>query len=150
MSITTFDGKWYSFSNFSYDPVVYEDIWYPTSEHAFQAAKTFDIAERQRIASLPSPREAKAAGRKVVLRPDWEDVKYDIMVEILRDKFSERNPQARQTLLDSGTEYLEEGNTWHDNCWGNCRCARCINIEGTNFLGQALMQVRGEIISGAS
>lgn len=144
--IRSFTGKYEMLSNFARIPVEYEGITYPTSEHAFQAAKVVgDDAARQNIASLPGPRDAKKAGKKVALRPDWEQAKYDVMVEILRDKFSLRNPQAREILLSTGDEQLVEGNTWHDNCWGDCSCPKCKDKPGRNLLGTALMQVRDEI-----
>lgn len=144
--IRNFSGKYGALSNFSEYPVEYEGILYPSSEHAFQAAKVVgDDDARIAISQLPGPRAAKKAGSKVNLRSDWEQVKYDVMVEILRDKFSHRNPVARQILLGTGDEELVEGNTWHDNCWGDCSCPKCKDKPGRNLLGTALMQVRDEI-----
>lgn len=144
--INQFDDKYFFLSNFSKSRLVYDGISYPTVEHAFQAAKTLDIAERKRIAMLPTPGEAKRAGRRVFLRSDWEDVKDGIMYEILKEKF--KDPVLKQKLIDTGNEYLEEGTTWHDNYWGNCYCTKCKNIEGKNVLGKTLMKIRDEIRNG--
>ena len=147
--IDSFSGAYKDLSNFAYVPVVFEGITYPTSEHAFQAAKVIgDEETRKQIAALQGPRQAKAAGRKIALRKDWEQVKEDIMFEILRDKFSIRNPSARATLISTGNEELVEGNSWHDNTWGDCYCELCEGIEGANLLGKTLMRVREEIILG--
>lgn len=45
------------------------------------------------------------------LRHDWEKVKFDIMYEICKAKFSQ-NAELKDKLLATGDEYLEEGNTW--------------------------------------
>ena len=63
----------------------------------------------------------------------------------LTEKF--RIPELREKLLATGNEELVEGNTWHDNIWGNCSCDCCKKIEGQNKLGKLLMQVREEIRS---
>ena len=81
-------------------------------------------------------------GRKVQLRHDWEEVKYRLMVDICYAKFTQ-NPELKEILLSTGDETLVENTTgWHDNIWGNCECPRCINKEGKNLLGKALMEVR--------
>lgn len=49
-------------------------------------------------------------------RPDWEDVKVDIMLGLLRQKF--QHPELGAKLLATGDAYLVEGNTWGDTFWG--------------------------------
>lgn len=134
MAITSFSGKYEFLSNFYYSPVTYEGITYPTVEHAFQAAKTFDVTERRRISEMKTPGMAKRAGRRVLLREDWEAVKFDIMKTLVTQKFEDE--KLKQLLLDTGDEELVEGNTWHDTCWGVC------NGVGQNNLGKILMSVR--------
>jgi glycerol-1-phosphate dehydrogenase [NAD(P)+] len=56
--------------------------------------------------------------------------------------------KLREKLIATGDEYLEEGTLWHDNEWGNCRCANCTHITGRNKLGKILMQVRDELNNG--
>ena len=84
------------------------------------------------------PSSAKRKGRRVKLRDDWEEVKDQIMYEIVLNKFSQ-NEELRKKLIATGDEYLEEGNTWHDTYWGVC------NGKGKNKLGKILMQVREEL-----
>ena len=67
-------------------------------------------------------------------------VKDKVMLNFLRIKFM--NAELRDKLLETGDSVLIEGNTWHDNYWGNCSCAKCKDIEGKNMLGRLLMQVR--------
>lgn len=141
--INCFDGKWAFLSNFYWNEIEFEGITYPTNEHFFQAMKTLDIGERQKIANCLTPGQAKRMGRQVVLRSDWEEVKEDIMFLGLCLKFADE--QLADWLVETGDEPLEEGTTWHDNEWGNCSCPKCRNIEGKNKLGKLLMKVRGMI-----
>lgn len=146
--IGVFDGEFAWLSNFYESPIADEEgVVYPTIEHYFQAMKTLDSSERFNIAIQPTPGKAKRCGRKVSLRPDWEEVKEEIMFIALRKKFS--NPILKAKLLATGNEYLEEGTTWHDNEWGVCRCEKCQDILGKNKLGKLLMKLREEIRNGS-
>lgn len=44
------------------------------------------------------PDQSKEAGRRVQLRPDWEEVKVGIMEEIVRAKFTQ-HPELASKLL---------------------------------------------------
>ena len=47
------------------------------------------------------------------------------MFEICLAKFTNpKNSELKQKLLETGTEYLEEGNTWGDVYWGNSKWYR--------------------------
>lgn len=145
--IEKFEGKYDFLSNFYESEIEFEGIIYPTVEHAFQAAKTLDIKEREEIAKLPNPSLAKRAGRSVKLRMDWENIKDEVMLTCLRAKFA--IPELRERLIHTGNEWLVEGNTWHDNYWGDCSCFKCANIKGKNTLGYLLCKVRKEIVDNA-
>ncbi|MEK6642755.1 MAG: NADAR family protein [Planctomycetota bacterium] len=136
--IAEFQGQYRFLSNFWPAEVVHEGITYPSAEHAYQAAKTLDMAERRRIASIPDPGDAKREGRKLTLRPDWETAKFRAMEECVRDKFTRHSDLARK-LLDTGEAELIEGNTWGDRVWG------VYQGQGENRLGKILMKVRGEL-----
>ena len=129
----------YSFlSNYYRVPVTFEGIHYLNNEAAFQAQKTLDIEVRKQYSSL-SPQMAKEKGRGERLRPDWEEVKFDVMKQICIAKF-EQHPDLKEKLLATGNKILIEGNTWNDTCWG-------IDIKtgkGQNHLGQILMEIRDE------
>lgn len=86
--IDSFSGQYRFLSNFYPSVIDYEGFEYPTVEHAFQAAKTYDLNERRRIAASATPGDAKRRGRKVKLRDDWETVCRDVMLELIREKFS--------------------------------------------------------------
>lgn len=135
--INCFDGEFAFLSNFYPSPIEFEDITYPTNEHFFQAMKTLDLDERRAIANCATPGQAKRMGRRVALRPDWEEVKEDVMLTGLCIKFTDR--ALRSQLLETGDEELVEGNSWGDTTWGVC------NGVGQNKLGKLLMRVREEL-----
>jgi hypothetical protein len=143
LKIAEFQGEYRFLSNFWPAEVEFEGITYPSVEHAYQSAKTLDIDERKRIAALPTPVEAKRAGRAVTLRSDWERVKFDVMERCVRDKFT-RHPELCERLLATGEAELEEGNTWGDRVWG------VYEGQGENRLGKILMQLRAELRSRAA
>ena len=138
-AITDFDGAYEFLSNFHEVPVTYEGITYRSSEAAFQAAKSLDPADRERISKL-SPDESKRAGYSVKLREDWETVKVSVMEEVLRAKFTQ-NPELTEKLTATGQALLVEGNNWRDTFWGFD-----VNLGyGVNMLGQLLMRIRAEL-----
>lgn len=141
--IATFDGEYAFLSNFYYSPITIAGINFPTVEHAFQAMKTIDVAERQLIAAAPTPGKAKRLGRTVHLREDWEEAKESVMYLCLKAKFS--IPELREKLLATDEACLIEGTLWHDNEWGSCSCEKCKDIVGKNKLGKLLMKVREEL-----
>ena len=144
--IDKFDGDNAFLSNFYSSPITYDNICYPTVEHYFQAQKTLDKNKRKEIAAAMTPGVAKRLGRHVKLRPDWEEVKDDVMYRGLFLKFSQE--PLRQWLLETGDKFLKEGNTWHDNYWGVCSCEKCQQHVGRNHLGLLLMRVRTELKKG--
>ena len=82
--------------------------------------------------------EAKRLGRRVKLRPDWEDIKDEVMYEVVLDKFK-RNDNLKEKLLDTANAELIEENWWNDTYWGVCKG------KGKNKLGKILMKVRDEL-----
>lgn len=134
-SILEFKGEYHFLDNFYPAPITWEGIIYPTSEHAFQAAKTFDMELRKNIANTSSPFRAKKMGRNVELRSDWEECKYRLMEEIVLAKFLQ-NPELQEKLLATGNAHLEEGNHHADTTWGT------VDGKGENWLGKILMSVR--------
>jgi ribA/ribD-fused uncharacterized protein len=143
-AIMQFTGRWDCLSNFYPSPLMVGDgITYPTAEHAFQAMKTPDRGIRATIAAYTLPGAAKQAGRKLNLRPDWERIKKQVMLRVVMAKFA-RNPELALRLCATGNALLVEGNTWHDNYWGDCHCGQraACEMPGLNYLGQILMAAR--------
>lgn len=137
MPILGFTGKYNFLSNFYPSRIEFEDHKYNTVEHAYQAAKSISGEKRRSIRLASTPAEAKALGRKVKLREDWEQIKEQVMLDLLRKKFSILS--LKEKLLNTGDEYLEETNHWKDTYWGVC------NNKGKNRLGHLLMKVRSEL-----
>lgn len=106
-----------------------------TVEHYFQAAKFTDPGDRERVLGLPSPADAKRAGREAKLPPDWEKKKPMVMWELLKTKFAD--PFMKSKLLELRCNRVTEGNVWHDNYWGVCSCSRC-GGKGRDVLGKML------------
>lgn len=136
-------GEDYSFLSNMYPCLVkYNGIVYTCSEAAYQAAKSLDPTVPIEFCSMSGP-VSKRRGRQLKLREDWDDIKLTVMEEILRAKFSHK--EMADLLLSTGDAFLLEGNTWHDNFWGNCRCDKCASINGQNHLGGLLMKIREEL-----
>lgn len=138
MAITAFRGRWTKFSNYSLGVVFYKGHAYQSVEHAYQAQKSLDPAIQKMIRDQPTPATSKKIARAVLLRPDWDDVKLGIMLDLLREKFSQE--PERSILLSTGHEDLVEGNWWHDIFWGQCPVGT-----GENWLGRLLVKVRSEL-----
>lgn len=140
--INEFKGKYRIFSNYHICDILYEDILYPSTENAFQAAKCIDPEMRQLFVLL-SPNESKKMGREIHLREDWEKVKFQVMEDVVRYKFT-KHEDLKQKLLETGDSELIEGNDWKngaDTIWG-------ISLKtgiGENNLGKILMKIRDEL-----
>lgn len=138
--INEFKGRWWDLSNFSPNRVYFEGQGYPTSEHAFQAAKSDSPGYRSKVAQAPSPAAAKKLGRDVQIRPYWDAYwRYESMRMILRIKF--QSPGPRTTLHQTGDALLIEGNYWGDTTWG----VDLNSDRGHNILGLMLMDLRHDI-----
>lgn len=132
-------GPYGSFSNFYKAEVYYNYILWRTSEHAYQAAKFTDEEIKLSIARAKSPFDAVAIGRDPRnaehMRPDWEDVKYDVMKEIVGAKFSQHG-RLQDILVATGDALIIE-DAPGDYVWGVGK-----DGTGTNWLGKVLMEVR--------
>lgn len=130
--IDSFKGKYFFLSNFYERRVICFGLAFRNTEAAFQAMK---CPERMKEFCALSASAAKALGRTVQLRPDWEQVKEDIMYGVCYAKFSQ-NSDLGQRLINTGEVELIEGNDWGDTTWGVC------NGVGENKLGKILMRLR--------
>lgn len=135
--IDSFRGNHRFLSNFHPAEVELDGETYPTVEHAYQAAKTLDASERRFVRTAASAKEAKERGQGVLKQPNWDNLRYGVMLRLLRQKFGHRD--LGDLLLATQEAKLIEGNTWGDTTWGVCRG------KGKNMLGVLLMQVRDEL-----
>lgn len=135
--IDSFSGEFRWLSNFWPCKIISDGIEFPSVEHAYVAAKKQCPDFARKISKLPLAGNAKTEGRGITLRPDWDEVKYELMYKFLRQKFVANSPLGQ--LLDGtlGAELIE-GNNWKDTYWGVC------HGKGQNNLGKLLMQIREE------
>jgi len=136
--INNFQGPYRFLSNFWPCVVTLDEMIYPSVEHAYQAAKTINVNQRETIRNAKTPGEAKRLGRVVTLREGWNQLRIPVMRSLLRQKF--RNSVLCSKLLATGSVVLIEGNTWGDRFWGVDG-----QNEGENHLGKLLMEIRDEI-----
>lgn len=136
--VKRFRGDYEFLSNFYPAKQMYDGIAYYNAEAAYQAQKCADPDPKMHFAKLYSD-ESKRFGRTIVVREDWDEIKVDVMKQVVRAKF-EQNPRLAKMLLGTGDIPLREGNTWHDVFWG----VDLKTGEGENHLGQILMQLRKE------
>lgn len=141
-NIKGFFGEFKWLSNFWPCVVFYRGLEFNTSEAAYMYAKLEsdeDLKNYELIRHM-KPREVQQWGQKVKLRPNWDEIKLDIMREILYDKFT-GNKDLKQKLISTGAKYLEESNCWRDVFYGYD-----INFKkGENNLGKLLMEIREKI-----
>lgn len=137
-TIVRFDGEHAFLSNFHPSPVRGPlSLLFPTVEHAFQAAKCVRSRDVEMILDARTPGIAKRMGRGVEMRSNWDEIRVEVMEELVWAKFTA--PTLRTKLLSTGDAKLIEGNTWGDTFWGVC------NGIGENNLGKILMRVRERI-----
>lgn len=133
--INGFFGEYRWLSNYHECPVMFKGLIFKSSEAAYQAAKSLNPTDWLRFSNM-EPGESKKEGRKLKLREDWDEVKDEIMRNILFDKFL-RNKDLREKLIATDKKQLEETNWWGDTYWGVC------DGKGENKLGKTLMEIRG-------
>lgn len=136
-----YEQDFYVLSNFSSFRVLWKGEDFDTSEQVYHWEKFQGDSLVQGIIMLAtSAHEAfKLAERhKEFRRPDWDDVKVDIMRDILRAKVAQHE-YVRRKLLATGDRELVE-NSWRDWFWG---CGS--DGTGQNQLGKLWMEIRAEL-----
>lgn len=134
--ISEFRKRYFFLSNFYHAPIYHDGIRFTHNEHAFQASKTFSRKTRIAISKIAECHAAKAFGRSIdPLRPDWEEIKEEVMFQICLTKFVS-HPELRKRLINTGNAILKEGNNWGDKYWG------VVEGKGRNALGMILMKIR--------
>ncbi len=137
-TVNGFKGEYEFLSNFYPCRIEYEGLYYLNSEAAFQAQKCTNEEEKRTFCELTAVK-AKQHGRRVSLRPDWNEIRLDVMEKVLRAKFT-GSPQLAQKLIKTGNITLVEYNTWKDTFWGVD-----VKLGGENNLGKLLMKIRSEL-----
>ena len=136
-----YEQNFYVLSNFSAFTLVWKGIRFDTSEAAYHWEKFPDEPGiRDQIIAAPSAHEAYTLARsqKALRRPDWNQVKVDVMRDILREKVRQHVYVRRKLLATGDRELIED--SWRDDFWG-WGPAR----DGRNMLGRLWMEVRQEL-----
>jgi ribA/ribD-fused uncharacterized protein len=134
--IKELSGEYRFLSNFWSCFIEYEGLLYPSVENAYQAAKCANELDKDYFLTCKAS-DAKRRGRIVKMRPDWEEAKLGVMLQLVRQKFQQE--PLRTMLLATGDQEIQEGNWWGDLFWGT------VNGVGENHLGKILMKVREEL-----
>lgn len=136
--INGFFGEFRWLSNFAKleTPIEILGVEFHTTENAYQASKCKQMDDFVLFGNL-SASEAKAFGKQVEKRFDFEENKLAIMESLLEMKFSQ--PSFKEKLLATGNCYIEETNTWNDTFWGVC------DGVGENNLGMIIMKIRNKL-----
>jgi ribA/ribD-fused uncharacterized protein len=133
------ENRW--LSNFAKVSITYNEYTYNSVEAAYQAQK-YNNPDWKRFCVDPknTPGLIKKSSRFIKLVENWEDIKVQVMEELLVLKFKQ---EPYKTLLkNTGDEYIQEGNYWEDKYWGVCLKTN----QGENHLGKIIMDIRKEII----
>ncbi len=137
-----FYNQWYDvLNNFSANAVEINGVLYPTSEHAYQAAKCTDPRGKREILAAKSPLQAKEISNQTygsAKDPHWNAKKLAVMESILRAKF-EQHQEVRDALVQSGNQDIAEDSPV-DTFWGRGK-----NGTGENHLGKIWMKIRSEL-----
>jgi ribA/ribD-fused uncharacterized protein len=132
-----FKDQYAFLSNFHPVSIYYQDVFFTSAEHAYQAAKCLNRKDREGIAALETAAMAKEAGRHVwPIHHNWNTMKVAVMEDILHLKFSTDHLELRRKLAETNPIDIVEDNHWNDTFWGRC------NGIGQNQLGQLLMLIR--------
>lgn len=138
-TIYQFDGEHRFLSNFYFARFWWAGFLWDYSENAYQAAKSLKHENWVLLSGASvTPGQAKRIGKSLAMRQDWEQIKQDTMLAIVKEKFYQ-NPDLEAKLMATAPARLEEGNTWGDKVWGISPPA---SGNGTNWLGEILMLVR--------
>ena len=133
-------GDYGEFSNFALYPIKLGGKTWKTSEHYFQAQKFKGTDHENKIRKAPSPMKAAELGRtrKVKIRPNWDNMKDNVMYDALKAKFTQHS-DLKELLLETGNKKLIE-HTENDDYWGDGGDGK-----GKNRLGKLLMKLREEL-----
>lgn len=148
-----YEQDFYVLSNFSSFSLVWPTAQYmcyrfATSEQAYHWEKFNHLGGKgvqQLLDEATSAHEAFSIAQKhkALQRADWDQVKVDVMRNILRKK-AEQHEYVRRKLLATGDRELVE-NSWRDDYWGWGP-----NRDGRNMLGRLWMEIRTELRASLS
>ena len=113
------DKAYGCFSNFSKHAISVDGIIWQTSEHYFQAQKFLDAADIAEIRNAATPFLAAKMGRERhrSFRPDLDSIRNQVMLNVLRAKFTQHEDLREVLLSTQGTQLVEH--TKNDFYWAD-------------------------------
>ncbi|PIL37647.1 hypothetical protein GSI_01341 [Ganoderma sinense ZZ0214-1] len=127
--------------HFSAHRVHYGHRSYPTGAHLFEALKFMggrdDLAERVRGCGTAEEAVAVAEGLREYWRADWDEVKVEMLENVLYNKFVQHGVLREMLMATGGADlvFADPDTVWGDGMVG----------QGLNLLGGALMRVRARL-----
>ncbi len=121
------------------------EMVFETVENAYQAWKSSSFKQRQMIQNM-KPGKAKDFSRtnEFQIREDLTDnLRIQAMGMLIEQKFSDKNLELKNMLLNKEDALLIEGNDWNDNFFGFCLKTG----QGQNHLGRLIMKTRNNLKS---
>lgn len=137
-----YEHDFYPLSNFAAFSLTWKGFRFDTSEAAYHWEKFPGMEIRDDIRCAPSAHVAfkLAEQYRSARRADWDDVKVDIMRQILRAKVDQHEYVRRKLLATGDREMVED--SWRDDFWGWGP-----NRDGQNMLGKLWMELRNALRS---
>ena len=140
--IKEFQGNESWLSNFAPVKIELEGRTFQSTEHAYMSAKSDDISWKKFCADEQNKAgQVKRASKNIELVDDWETKKLEVMEECIKQKFNQEPFKTK--LLETGKNYIQEGNRWDDKFWGVCLKTN----KGENHLGRLIMGIRSALNS---
>jgi ribA/ribD-fused uncharacterized protein len=140
-----YEQDFYILSNFSAFQVRSYGIDFATSEHLYhwekfngEASHQPEIQREIRFARSAHDAFKIAEKYKASRRVDWDQVKVNVMANILRAKVQQHEYVRRKLLATGDRELIED--SWRDDFWGWGP-----NRDGRNELGKLWMDIRAEL-----
>jgi len=131
------------FSNLFRRRIFFEDKEFATAEHAYQAGKAKRPEVQEWLLSAPTPSLVAMAAHGLYsweIVPNWSEIKFDRMRQVLRAKFSQHEDLMEILLSTGDARIVEVGRVDSpvNRTWGE------IKGKGQNMLGVLLMELREE------
>lgn len=135
-----YEHEFYVFSNFSSFQLEWKGEVWMTSEHAYHSEKFEDPEILNQLRRTRSAHDAMklAYANRDKYRSNWDEIKLNVMKDILRAKVAQ-HPYVKKKLLETGGKELIE-DSWRDSYWGWGP-----NKDGENHMGKLWMEIRDEV-----
>ena len=139
--IDSFQGEYAFLNNMYENPLTFDGVQYRNAEAAIQAQKCRNKKDCGLFGDLDAV-GAITLVRELALRKDWDEVRLQVMEDVVRIKFTQSENLAERLLM-TGDKELVHGNNRNDTYWG----CDTLTGYGENHLGRILMKIRSELLS---